>query len=325
MTGAPPIPPRISWNENLARDFMKSHGVVSSFPPIHKQLESVVVNRHALHKFGYNPSIIQHKGRIFMAYRYHQNGSASTELAIAELNNKLEVKTNSKILFVPSARSTEDDRLFLYKDELYITYVESDWPARPNCIVKYALLIEGSPWKVADLRQPRIGKNDGTGMEKNWVFWQHENDLMCLYQSEPEQIIYNLTGGNAEHRSPGPRWPYGEIRGGCVIPHEGKLLRFFHSKITNELPPTPWRYFLGCCLMETAPPFKVISVSQSPLISASEICDLTEPERNSCSHYKQNVIFPAGVMAIKGGFLLSVGVNDSGCCLLKIKPEDLKL
>ena len=319
------LPPRIMHNEKLANDFFKANGIVSSYPSVHEQLESVIINRHALKQNGYNPSIIRHAGRLLMTYRWHFNNTAQTELAIAELNEKFEIKNTNAIRIESDGQSIEDGRLFIYKNQLHISFVESSWPKMLKCAVKWGLLTESPNWRVVNIQHPTIGQNDGQHSEKNWIFFQYEDDLMCLHQSWPEQIIYNLTKDNAEHRSPGVRWPYGDIHGDCLMPYQGKLVRFFHSRLNNEIPPISWRYYVGCCLMNSRPPFNTLSVSVSPLIYGSEICDLSETNRNNVSHYKSNVVFPCGCLEVADGWWLTVGTNDSGCCLVKIRHEDLKL
>lgn len=317
------VPPRVTHNENLAREFFHRRGIISSVPPVFQQHESVVVNRHALFPFGYNPSIIRYRGRILMAYRWHPRNGPSTELAISELDEKFNVKVNDRIQLNPAPVSAEDPRLFIFKDELYVSYVESEWPKRLSGIIKYGLLAEDSPWRVVEVKQPSL-KNDGSLVQKNWVFFEHSPALCCIYSSSPRYEVYDLTHLQA-HTDYEVRWPYGEIRGGAVVAYQDKYIRFFHSAHDFEPPPFPRRYYIGAFLMEQSPPFKVIAVCSKPVVVGSEVCDLTGDQRNKCHHYKPQVVFPGGVIASGEHFILSVGTNDSGCCLLKLKLEDLHL
>lgn len=318
-------PARVTYNENLARAFYAQRGIQSTVSPVFKQHQSIILNRHALFPFGYNPSIIRWQGRILMAYRWHPRNTPSTELAIAELDERFNVKTNDRIQFVPAALSTEDPRLFIFRDELYISYVETEWPKRLSGVVKYGLLVEGSPWHVVDIKQPPFGHNDGGAKpEKNWVFFQHGQDLLCLYESHPNQTVLRLENP-LSLVSTHPQWPYGTIKGGCIMPWNLNYLRFFHSTLDNEPPPTRRRYYLGACLWDANDCFKTVKISSQPIAIGSEICDLTGAQRNQCSHYKPQVIFPGGVIEMDGQFIVSVGTNDSGCCLLKLKPSDLNL
>lgn len=322
MTEAPATPIRVQHNENLAKQFYAQSGIESTVPPVHEQLESVVVNRRAIQGYAYNGSIVKHKGRIFLSFRYHAEPGPTTRLGIAELDNDFNVRRNERIQFNPQAVSVEDPHFFVFRDELYISYVESMFPGKPLSVVKYGLLVEGSPWKVVDVQQPKIGKNDGTTMEKNFVFWEHATNLQCLYR---QHTIYSLALELPWQILTPPHWPYGEPRGGCIVPWNGKLLRFFHSSHDFEPRPMVRRYFCGACIMEPNPPFQVTAISKKPILTGSEVCSLTPEERQKCGHYKQGVVFPGGCLTTDSGWILSVGVNDSSIVLVKIKEGDLRL
>jgi predicted GH43/DUF377 family glycosyl hydrolase len=128
-------------------------------------------------------------------------------------------------------------------------------------------------------------------------------------------------GEGAELVTPALRWPYGEIRGGTTpMAYHGKLLKFFHSSLRNEMPPTSWRYYVGAILMEPEPPFQMLAVSQRPILRGSEVGG-----DNAVSQFKKNIVFPAGCVEKDGVFHLSIGINDSQSAIAKIKPEDLHL
>jgi predicted GH43/DUF377 family glycosyl hydrolase len=171
--------------------------------------------------------------------------------------------------------------------------------------------------------QPVFGHNDWTGLEKNWVPFEYDGALVIIYQCCP---THRVSGLETVWETSGPRWPYGEIRGGTPpVEYEGNWLRFFHSHLQNELNPPHHRYYVGAYLMEPAPPFKVVRVSRKPVLYGSEADDLTPEQRKSCPHWKRNVVFPGGIVTKLDGWLLSVGVNDSACAIVKIKPESLNL
>lgn len=77
--------------------------------------------------------------------------------------------------------------------------------------------------------------------------------------------------------------------------------------------------------MEAQPPFPVTKISKRPIVTASEVCDLMPMDRDNILSYKANVVFPAGCIETKDGWVVSVGVNDSSCLLLKVTANDLHL
>jgi predicted GH43/DUF377 family glycosyl hydrolase len=127
-----------------------------------------------------------------------------------------------------------------------------------------------------------------------------------------------------EFKTVGARYQYGEIRGGNIVPYEGKLLRIFHSSLRNELDTsTPHRYYIGAQLLEPKPPFNSIRVSKRPVIFGSEIDSLKPAERKACFHFKRNVAIGYGLIEHEGGLLASIGINDSSILLAKLKTEAL--
>jgi len=80
----------------------------------------------------------------------------------------------------------------------------------------------------------------------------------------------------------------------------------------------PHRYYAGWCLMENEWPFKVVKVSEKPLLIGAEQCCGGDVVAQQCPHYKGNVVFPAGIMRGKDGWLVSVGVNDAECAIVRV-------
>ena len=322
-----PTAPRITHNSDLCTQFIAAHKVSARYPRVTEQVATVPLEKAKLVRFGYNPSILADGEGLLMAYRYHDGDTLATKLALAELdfdgkvlsNRTLEVPTNGEAL------SMEDPKLFRWTDEVWIEWVQSTWPNFPvSSVVKYGRL-DGN--KIVNIHQPTI--NFPKAIEKNWVPMPAGEGLMrFIYECEPEHTILEVIDGNIchAHHTPGLSWAYGQIRGGtCPIQFEGKLLRFFHSGLDNEFGPQRRRYFLGALLMEPEPPFAVVATSKRPIVYGSELDNLTGAERAKCPQYKRQVVFPGGAVERDGEFWVSVGVNDSACAILRIKPEQLNL
>lgn len=176
--------------------------------------------------------------------------------------------------------------------------------------------------------QPAIEGNDFSTCQKNWVFFDRGGKLFCIHSCHPHHSIYELDGDRvAMHYSTlGPRWPYGEIRGGTVpVEHEGRLLRFFHSATRQGIGTVEHRYYIGAYVMEPEPPFAVLAVSRKPILYGCEVDAMKSAERKACPFWKANVVFASGILVQDGHWLLSVGVNDSGIALAKITPDRLNL
>lgn len=325
-------PPYVSYNERLATEFMAKHKLDGAYDPVSKQVPLVNFNRLSLSPWGYNPSLIEYSKGYLMAYRYHAEGTLATVLGIAEMDDQFRVSMNSRIKVhgIRDEASVEDPKLFYYSGNLYCSYVESNWPRdNPNCIVKYGPLVNHSgQWEIMESFQVPYGKNDWSAMEKNWVFFEHEGRLFCIYDTHPEQIVLEVVGQNvvAEHRSPCPQWSWGNIHGGTrPIPYGEHLLRFVHTRMGNEPPPIRHRYYVAAVLMESKPPFKILKVSHKPVMRGSEKDELSTIERSSCLHWKGNVVFPCGIVRKNESIYLSVGINDCIPAIAKLNYFSLNL
>ena len=155
-----------------------------------------------------------------------------------------------------------------------MSWIEAYWPVKAVGSVRYGFF-RGSTLNEA--ARPVYGQNDGEHMEKNWTFFEHGDQLYFIYQCSPKQVIVRWSGKlEGEHITEGPRWPYGQIKGGTPpIPYEGKLLRFFHSTLDNEVDLSLRCYYIGACLMNPEPPFEVVAVSRKPIIYGSTADNLT--------------------------------------------------
>lgn len=321
----------LALNKSLSEKWLEKHGLTSTVPPLASQLPAIPINRHALRPFGYNPSICRWLNRTFLAYRHHENSRTHSHLYMAELDGLFNVISDSEIAIV--GNSIEDPRIFVYKNELWISFVDAKIAQTMDkslAIVRYGKLQEGKPWRLTEEYQPKHGKNEWNGIEKNWVFFEHEKSLLAIYQSQPSQIILSVnkedcSQGSVESKS--PFWPYGPIKGGTApMPYKGKLLRFFHSSLDNEQGQWPRRYYVGAMVMSPKPPFEVLTISSQPVFRGSEIGDLTPIEQSSCLHFKGNVVFPGGAISDGGnGWLLAAGINDCSVGLFKVKESDLNL
>lgn len=328
--------PRIEHNRKLYETWKASHSVTPEVAPVLSQKPAKLVG--GLFPFGYNPSICRWNGRILMAYRYHDSrNSWETSLAIAELNENLETISNTPI--ERSGQTNEDPRLFVWGSELWVAYVQASLAVpggMPTCVVRYGRLIEGKTWKIEGQNLHSFGKNDNTGMEKNWVPWVRDG-LQFIYSSSPTQSITAINGDYEE--TPGLRWKWGTIRGGTPplpwgsgeisLPERCPTISFFHSRLDNEPPmesPGPayhHRYYVGAIVRNSDG--SQSAVSKSPILRGSELDSLTADARKKCYHWKPNVVFPLGAIQHPDGWILSVGINDSACALVTLKQSDFNL
>lgn len=269
-------------------------------------------------KHGYNLSAIDWEGKRLMTYRYHPDGIGKTMLAIDDGE-----RTGTISIPIEQGYSHEDGRLFTHQGKLWLSYTISMWPTHPNCLIGYGELVrDGDGWKIAKHNQIKYGGNDFSGMVKNLVFFERGGRLFCIWGVHGgRQIVLQIEGDKvvAEHKAPEPTWGFGAIRGGVIVPHNGHLLRFFHSRTEPTTKMQDWRYSIGVATMETQPPFRTTAVSKTPLVSGNE------KFTPRCKHWKANVSIPYGIIDNGAQFLVSGGFNDCECGIIEVPKERLRL
>lgn len=321
----PYIAPRIVRNKTALDKYLAENQIKSLWPAIESQHEAIAIQ--GLPAGAYNPSIIRFRGRLLMTYRFHET-TLKTKLGIAELDEKFQIFYSETLnLDEDETLSVEDARLFVWKGDLWMNYVVSNWPNFPASQSKLVKLYKPDHWRFSDKEQYWLP--DRQTMEKNHVPLVHDEVFQIIYKqslwqdNDPDdicQVVYSPFE-KREMKTPALRWAYGEVRGGTPpLPYGDKLISFFHSRLDNEMPPARQRYYMGAILRNPGKPFDMLAISKKPILRGSEIGG--DAGR---FHFKANVVFPLGAVDHNGAWLVSVGQNDSAALLVRIKQEELNL
>lgn len=298
-------PPNGEANREMLHHWLECKRI----PPLTMQAHVTPIST-PLH--AYNPSLVQWGGGTVISTRRHKQRGARTIL-------ELWAGERWKPLATDPEFSYEDMRLFTFGGNLFGSYVVSTIPANPpNCLIAFGQLKEEAEnWVVLKEHRPRWLGNDFSGLSKNWVFFEAQAKLFAIQSGDPEHTVLELDGDMVKESyvSPSPQWKWGAIRGGAIIPHEGRLLRFFHSRLDAPVS----RYHVGAMVMEATPPFKILAISKTPILYGSEW------ETSAAFHHKPRVVFPAGVIKDGDEFVLAVGVNDSSSVTVRLKGSELNL
>lgn len=271
----------------------------------------------------YNPCILQVADRVWTTWRIHPDkDSWRTEVHLHDGEQALPL-----IVDTYEKHSIEDARLFLFRKHPHVALTISRSPLPGQkfspCIVVYGeLMRQKDCWRLKKVIQPKYGKNEWNGQEKNWVCWEHDNKLHVSYQSSPEHIVAEIEGERHQktYRTPCPPCAFGHPRGGTQpIPYQGALLRFIHTNDVNPKSDQWWTYCLGALLMEAQPPFRILKISGKPILIGNE------QYFPGHKFWKTRVIFPMGVVPNNNGWQVSLGINDSQSASIQIRESDLKL
>lgn len=307
-------------------------------PSIFSQVDAVAVNGRTLKESPrhWNCGLIRHKGRLWLAYRYHmKEASGRCATAIVELDEAMQPKGKSQRLMLSGPTGTEhheDARLWEFKGDVHVSYTEMRG-YRPGvdytCVMKYARLrLRGAKWEVSQVWHPNYGMNDGRSKEKNWIFFEYDGAIHVVYGSGPLHTVIRLEGDRVTrvYETPGAVWHFGNVRGGTppVRQADGSFLTLFHSSMATEVAPHFVRYYGAAYTFEGQPPFAPLRVSTRPLMVGSE-ADGHQVDPRYVEGWKPYVVFPCGLVPMESGWLCSLGVNDWQCVVARLRADGLHL
>jgi hypothetical protein len=254
----------------------------------------------------FNPSVAMYHGTEYVAVRVIEGHS--------------KIMLNGKRLIINDGRcrgSHEDPRLWVYRDELYVSFTGVTNNRIRIFYGKITLpkVADGSP-VVKEVYMPTFpGRLDV--VEKNWAFFEHtDGELYCVYSMTPH-IILKVNGELAEIASQyalkNVYLPNGVLHGGAVIKYDNLYWHFFHSFTeVGRSPDHPLDhegriYNYSAYTFDNR--FNIVNWMYEPLYKA----DLTtKPEG-----YLHSVTFPAGIVVETRGaephFKVACGCHDTWC------------
>lgn len=304
-------------------------------PSVYRQVEAWPIAKNSLKDSPrhWNNGMFRYRGRLWMSYRFHlMSSSGRCKTAICPIDDAtLQPCGPSQTIDLPESvgdEHMEDARLFLHRDEPYVSYTEMTG-YQPGvdfkCVMKYARLkLTGSRWKVEETWKPNYGRNDWKSKEKNWIFFSSGDRLYCIYGDEPSHTVLEVEGERivGEWSTTKPFWEWGTVRGGTppVVLPDGNMMAVFHSSVPTEQAPAYVRYFAGAYVFRGKAPFDVLSISPIPLMSASEE-DGHKVDPRYINGWKPYVVFPCGLVKDGTNYLVSFGINDWQSAIARIPAE----
>lgn len=160
---------------------------------------------------------------------------------------------------------------------------------------------------------------DNKGLEKNWLWFVHQDQLHMVYTTVPHTVV--PFGWNLKPEKPhvtnatNPAWTYGEQRGGTPPVLVGnEYWSFFHSSV-------PWinqkrRYHMGAYAFQSYPPFEITRMTSKPILTGSRH-DLWDIKKPAC-------VFPVGSMFKDGMWMVTGGCNDRLSFHISIPHDELE-
>ena len=282
----------------------------------------------------FNASIIENAGKVWLVSRRAEEKDGSTHgmnsIWTFQLNDQLQPVFGQQIPLAGPYKHQhfEDPRITRWQGRMWLsfcTFVVNPDHTWHGAHQGAAMLMDD--WQVSSMHDPLYGDNGGsvlqnTGNEKNWLWFEHESDLMCVYMTHPHKVLKWTFGPTvsdsfnteANHFD---RWEYGHARGGTPPVRVGdEYWSFFHSSIDGAATNGRRRYYMGAYAFEAKPPFAVTRVSKLPILIASE----EDPFYKSLPA----VVFPSGALLRDGEWTVSLGVNDCATAVIRIPHGDIE-
>lgn len=225
----------------------------------------------------------------------------------------------------------EDPRAIYHRGITYVSACNfivtgngSGWTGAHQVLLKLDH-VSTQEWKVTRRIDPIFGNNGARvgqdkGMEKNWLWFFHEDRLHLLYQASPHQVVRftdNFEADFVYESGEGKTlpWNYGIVRGGTPPVRVGdEYLTFFHSSLkTNDK--YHRRYYMGAYMFEAYPPFRMTRFTTDTLLVGSG--------QDRWADRKPCVVFPCGSELKDGKWLVTLGVNDLCSAFIQIPHDDL--
>lgn len=276
----------------------------------------------------YNASICTHEGKRYMVARQHDRGDSwRTSLYICEMDecwNAISCQPIKPPLAM-AENSAEDARLFSFQGKLRMSWTISQYPTSQfrAAVAIGELIQDDSGWSVGNYFLPAYGRNDFSGMEKNFCPYVVNDQLYVWYGIvNNEQIVFKLDGANVGevYKSPALPWAWGEIHGGAITRTlEGKLIFVFNSR-TGSLAVSTHRYYSAVAELSPSAPFQMLRISRSPVLRGQEGVNL-----DGYKFFKPSVVFCCGALCENDKLLIAHGWNDAKCRLALVSREQLKL
>ncbi|MFH1254759.1 MAG: hypothetical protein V1646_05015 [bacterium] len=289
--------------------------------------------------YTFNPSIVRWNDSFLMTFRIHdgekqsikpigliwldKNFNIISKPYILEIRNQ---KKNTFFVHESSKIAEQDPRLININNRLYMVYNNfqvgrmliaeihfdnnSIFLDNPECLLYFE---NANPNRI----------------EKNWVPFEYDNQLLLSYSISPHKIFLPIEGTETcktyAYSHNNILWNWGEIRGGTpALLVDGRYLAFFHSskcmRSNYSNGENIQHYFMGAYTFEPHQPFNITHISPNPII-----CDdfYTGEDYAGKTWKPLRVVFPMGFVFDDDYIWISYGKQDFECWIVKLDKNKL--
>lgn len=292
----------------------------------------------------FNPALLHVDGQLVMAYRV-VTPDERRHIAMCRLREDWTVVEGSQspVSDMLTYADTDDadskfhatpadPRLVVLGNRLYMHFNTGSTPV-PNRI--YLVEIDIETLTPIGLVREVVREGRRRAVEKNWIFFEHEQTIFVIYQFAPLTILladlsdpYRIHCTEV-HRHAWDSWVYedvyGELRGGATpVLYREHYYLVAHSAFTTDAPSESENlcYVGALVTMASTPPFAPELFSHHPLI------ELT-PAEQALPHLPRHdprcveAAYPSGAAIDDQGLIVSYGINEKYAALRRVDAVDL--
>jgi predicted GH43/DUF377 family glycosyl hydrolase len=296
--------------------------------------------------FVFNPSIARFGDSILMAYRVVLP-DMRRRIAICRLDASLHVASNSLIPLSDHLMNSgdwhADPRFCIYGNRLLLHFNDGMGASGrgPNNIY----LVEMDTDDLMPRSAPQTLELEGVRqkIEKNWMLFEHEGDLLAVYRIEPHVVLKCVLSKTrtvqcrAIHQtywdSAAYARQYGSLRGSTPPIRLGdeyfscyhsvypvRTLRSIMHKLLHGRSSRNLDYVGGFYSFAAVPPFTPTRFTHAPVLWPPNICKYFPRQMdrriNQC-------VYPSGAILLNGQWVVSYGAQNAYCCLRIFPHGDL--
>ncbi len=309
----------------------------------------------------YNPAITRFRNHLLMAYRIDLGWGKEFQrrIGICELNEDLSVIPDSVNDLSASIQGGDlrhyDPRFLVYQDRLFVHY-NNNTQTRPNQI--FLVELDADTLEARAPARPLVLDGPRQEIEKNWMLFEHDDDLFAIYRIAPHMVLHlDLAGTQEIHCRPCfvHEWNVSAYADAFGIPCGGAppvrqhdtFISIFHSRIqvgplhrllpfwplhlVNRLPRYasaiarrlyPWLdqrvYYGGVYTFAATPPFAPRQIAPQPVLHPEQ--ERKPSGRKRINRTAKAVVYPCGVVPVgDDNWLISYGLHDELCNLRRIQ------
>lgn len=250
----------------------------------------------------FNPSIIESGDGYLFCWRH---GWAGCNVWAIRLDRQFQPAGRAKQLnlFHPGASlGREDPRWFRHKGKLHLWFIGVVAGRRRSVHTNVLFArINEQTLETEDKFLPHYTARQV--WEKNWPFWDYQNELYATYSISPHRIlkIESNRATLAYEESSRLPWRAGPLRGGASpVLLDGEMWHWFHGFTEHN---GRRRYNVGAYTTESRPPFRITRITPEPI-------DVADPKTQPPDRNYADVLFCCGSLKVGNQWVLSHGVHD---------------